>query len=272
MSTIRIPSSGSPGGEVSRTGGRDQSKDPVCSPGAGTSPRTGGSTPLMRYGHLGWRNPPAGLRTKTPLFTNCGNDVTVAAVPTGATGIRSAVARSITSRVGWSVVQSRTIVFHSPRLARRALAVAKRSSSIRSALSIRVTKSWYCCREFVVKPTQPSRVGSMDGLSTHWSSGAALSGRRPSRLASRSTYDEKLPTAAASRMETSTCSPRPWRRDAITAASPAVAAYPPATKSNTRPPTEKGSRPGRPRPLMQPDSACTTRSDDGRSAHGPLRP
>src|SRR5207302_1619474 len=122
---------------------------------------------------------------------------------------------------------------------------------------------------FVLKPTHPSAVGSIDG-SSRLRAGPLTAGR-PNRLYIRST-NRLVAIVIASSWETSTCVPRPVRRAPLTAASAAGAPYAPVAHSATRPPACSGRCEGRPRKPSEPHAACTVNSVAGRSSHGPPRP
>ena len=112
-STMRTPSRGSgrsapvAGGVAGRASAPDQSTAPVCSPSAGAGRKPGRGRSPRRYGTRGWVNP-CGPSTKLPRSTNCSWSTTVAPSSTGATGMRSAEARSTISAVVCRVVHGRT--------------------------------------------------------------------------------------------------------------------------------------------------------------------
>ena len=162
-------------------------------------------------------------------------------------------------------VQSRTTALHSSKRAVRTAIWKSPGSSSRSSRSIRRRKLANCRLELVQKPTQPSAVGSMDGVSVIWAEPPSWG--RPTRLKKMSRKLLEV-TLATSSSETSTCSPRPPR----SAASAPTAAKAPAAHSITRPPTWYGSRPGRPRVPMEPPSAWAMKGVAGRAAQGQLRP
>ena len=90
---------------------------------------------------------------------------------------------------------------------------------------------------FVLKPTQASLVGSMDGNST--TLGGWGKGGRSIRLIMRS-VNSPVEMHITSAMDTSIWAPRPVRRALVTAASPLAAPYAPLTHSAIRPPACTG--------------------------------
>ena len=94
---------------------------------------------------------------------------------------------------------------------------------------------------------------------------------RPSMLFSRSEYIVPAMFITSS-SEKSTCSPSPSTRARRTAASAATAANVPPTHSVVRPPAMIGGCDARPRVAIDPHSACTVNSVEGRPTYGPVRP
>jgi hypothetical protein len=148
--------------------------------------------------------------------------------------------------------------------AQRPVIRASSSSSSRSGRSISSRKSWNCCRELVLKPTQPSAVGSIEGSSIERAGVPATFGR-PNMLFNRSVYIVPAMFMTSS-SEKSMCSPRPSPRARRTAASAATAANVPPIHSVVRPPAITGGCEASPRVAIEPDSAWTVNSVAGRPA------
>lgn len=111
--------------------------------------------------------------------------VTVAPLFTWATGMRRAVASStISADVCW-VVHVWTISFHSSKRWVRVRTNAQEGSSIiSSGRSIITQNASNIVCVFVLNPTYPSRVGSMEGVSSVRD--GPVRGGRPDRLCIRS--------------------------------------------------------------------------------------
>ena len=119
----------------------------------------------------------------------------------------------------------------------------------------------------VQNPTQPSRAGSIDGISTVRANGLGCPARRSHTIAFGA-----IVSAITSRSARSTCVPRAPRRVAWWAVRAATAAYAPPSHSPSRPPAAIGGRSGVPRAAVEPHHACSVNSVAGRRLHGPPWP
>ena len=100
--------------------------------------------------------------------------------------MRRAAACSTISPVVCVVVQSLTIPFHSSLRAMRVASDANSAVSSRSGRSMRMQNDSHWSRVLVLNPTQPSRVGSIEGISTvRYGTEGSRSGR-PARELNRS--------------------------------------------------------------------------------------
>ncbi len=145
-SSTRTPASGSPAapGAGSTRSGTRVSIAPVCSPRRGAGRGGGGSVSWIRHGRRGIVNESVGSRTSTLRATKWGMAVIVSPLPTGATGIRSSIARSTISAVSCFVVNARTISFHSALRETRPTRRAQLSSPSRSRRSMSTRKLSNC--------------------------------------------------------------------------------------------------------------------------------
>lgn len=171
------------------------------------------------------------------------------------------------SAVGCWVVHARTL---SSTMLRWAGSDRSPGVPRRSARPIMVRKSSNICRVLVLKPTQPSALGSIEGNSTD-RAGNGIGWGRPSRLHMTST-NRLLQRLMTSVMDTSMWAPGPPRRAWRMAAKAAGAPKTPLAHSVIRPPACTGGPSGRPRCDRHPDSACTVNSVDGRASPEKARP
>ncbi len=172
MSSTRRPSSGSagpPSGSSCSARGDSHETSPVW-PSFGAAPRGRGGVFFRRYGTRGCTNPP-GFSTNTPRATRWSISGSVRPLPTGATGIRIRLAVSMISSTLRSRVQPWIASRMRSRFAMRTRPSRYRSSSPTSGRPIRTQKSFHCWPVMAQKPTQPSRAGSIDGISMARASG-----------------------------------------------------------------------------------------------------
>ena len=268
-SMMRRPASGPPpsGPRGSPPAAAPSRHSAASAPGRGAGVRGRSSASASRYGGRGWTKAAPGWGTKAPRATKWSKVVTVSPVPIAATGMRSAAARSTISATVCRRVQPWIIAFTSGARRMRSSQRASAWSSTRSGRSMRTRKSRHCCAVMVQKPIQPSRAGSMDGISTVRANGPG----RPARL-SHTIVLGAMVSAITSSRERSTCSPRPSRRAPCQAASATAAAYAPPSHSPSRPPAASGGRSVVPRAAVEPHHACSVNSVAGRRLHGPPRP
>ena len=126
---------------------------PVCSPRRGAGRGSGGSSSSMRHGRRGILNVFVASSTNTLRATNWSQSRMFSPLCTGATGMRSSLARRTVSAVVWCGVQAWTMSFHSSQPFWRSTWLLHGSPSMRSGRSMSSRKLWNCWRLLVQKPT-----------------------------------------------------------------------------------------------------------------------
>ena len=147
-SSTRTPASGSSSATDRRRGGRGCAarSSPVCSPRRGAGRGSGGSSSSMRHGRRGILNELVASSTNTLRATNWSHSRMFSPLCTGATGMRSSLARRTISAVG--VLRGPgvdDVVPLVPALLAIGLQLLHGSPSMRSARSMSRRKLWNCC-------------------------------------------------------------------------------------------------------------------------------
>ena len=220
-STTFTPARGSSAGWVAGALGGRATTVSVCSPRRGNGRGGGDPSPSIFHERRGTRKVPVGSSTSEPRATACSNATTAGPSDTGATGIRSSAANATTSAVVCLVVKSWMMPFHSSQFTMRLTMGAHSPPSMRSGRSIISRKLSNWVRVLVLKPTYPSEVGSIDGVSKLRPGLPGFGRPRSESMRSAAVVPVVL---ATSDIERSTSSPGPPWRTTLVAASAATAA------------------------------------------------